>query len=116
MRPYLERMAERYFPDEWLVPTLTTALSPEVVAELRALAGPSASLWELAVNKGKATDDQIVEALAARCKLKIADLKPESRVKEVIPEVVARRYRILPLRATDSFLEIATANPFDLDA
>jgi len=116
MRPYLERMAERYFPDEWLVPTLTTALSPEVVAELRALAEPSASLWDLAVNKGKATDDQILEALAARCKLKIADLKPETRVKEVIPEVVARRYRILPLRATDSFLEIATANPFDLDA
>jgi type II secretory ATPase GspE/PulE/Tfp pilus assembly ATPase PilB-like protein/CheY-like chemotaxis protein len=109
-------MAERYFPDEWLVPTLTTALSPEVVAELRALAEPSASLWDLAVNKGKATDDQILEALAARCKLKIADLKPETRVKEVIPEVVARRYRILPLRATDSLLEIATANPFDLDA
>ncbi|OGT94557.1 MAG: hypothetical protein A2083_02475, partial [Gemmatimonadetes bacterium GWC2_71_9] len=73
-------------------------------------------LWDLAVNKGKATDDQILEALAARCKLKIADLKPETRVKEVIPEVVARRYRILPLRATDSLLEIATANPFDLDA
>jgi type II secretory ATPase GspE/PulE/Tfp pilus assembly ATPase PilB-like protein/ActR/RegA family two-component response regulator len=109
-------MAERYFPDEWLLPTLTTALSPEVVAELRALAEPSASLWDLAVNKGKATDDQILEALAARCKLKIADLKPETRVKEVIPEVVARRYRILPLRATDSLLEIATANPFDLDA
>ena len=116
MLPYLERMAERYFPDEWLVPTLTTALSPEVVAELRSLAEPSASLWDLAVNKGKATDDQILEALAARCKLKIADLKPETRVKEVIPEVVARRYRILPLRATDSLLEIATANPFDLDA
>jgi type II secretory ATPase GspE/PulE/Tfp pilus assembly ATPase PilB-like protein/ActR/RegA family two-component response regulator len=109
-------MAERYFPDEWLVPTLTTLLSPEVVEEWRAGAEPSASLWDLAVSKGKATDEQILAALAARFKLKIADLKPEARVKEVIPEVIARRYRILPLRATDSFLEIATANPFDLDA
>ncbi len=30
-------------------------------------------------------------------------------------EQVARRYHILPIRITDSFLEIATANPFDLD-
>src|SRR5207302_3881143 len=28
----------------------------------------------------------------------------------------ARRYRVLPLRLTDSFLELGTANPFDLDA
>src|SRR3989449_4914532 len=26
------------------------------------------------------------------------------------------RYRVLPLRLTDSFLELGTANPFDLDA
>ena len=30
-------------------------------------------------------------------------------------EQVARRYHILPIRITDSYLEIATANPFDLD-
>jgi type II secretory ATPase GspE/PulE/Tfp pilus assembly ATPase PilB-like protein/CheY-like chemotaxis protein len=36
--------------------------------------------------------------------------------KERVPEQVARRYQILPLRATDSYLEVATANPFDLDA
>jgi type II secretory ATPase GspE/PulE/Tfp pilus assembly ATPase PilB-like protein/CheY-like chemotaxis protein len=33
-----------------------------------------------------------------------------------VPEQLARRYRVLPLRLTDSFLELATANPFDLDA
>jgi type II secretory ATPase GspE/PulE/Tfp pilus assembly ATPase PilB-like protein/CheY-like chemotaxis protein len=32
-----------------------------------------------------------------------------------VSEQVARRYHILPIRMTDSFLEIATANPFDLD-
>src|SRR6266516_3113610 len=36
--------------------------------------------------------------------------------KERVSEQVARRYHILPFRATDSYLEIATANPFDLDA
>ncbi len=32
-----------------------------------------------------------------------------------MPETVARRYHVLPMRVTDSYLEIATANPFDLD-
>ncbi len=32
-----------------------------------------------------------------------------------MPESVARRYQILPLNISDSTLDIATANPFDLD-
>ncbi|HXI21746.1 MAG TPA: GspE/PulE family protein, partial [Gemmatimonadales bacterium] len=35
---------------------------------------------------------------------------------EVVPEPLVRRYGILPMRQTDSVLEIATANPFDIDA
>jgi type II secretory ATPase GspE/PulE/Tfp pilus assembly ATPase PilB-like protein/ActR/RegA family two-component response regulator len=33
----------------------------------------------------------------------------------MVSEQVARRYHILPVRITDSYLEVATANPFDLD-
>jgi len=33
-----------------------------------------------------------------------------------VPEQLARRYHVLPLRLTDSYLELGTANPFDLDA
>ena len=32
-----------------------------------------------------------------------------------MPEALARRYRVLPIRETDSYLEVATSNPFDLD-
>jgi type II secretory ATPase GspE/PulE/Tfp pilus assembly ATPase PilB-like protein/ActR/RegA family two-component response regulator len=35
--------------------------------------------------------------------------------RETVPEQVARQYHILPLRITDSYLEIASSNPFDLD-
>ena len=108
-------MAERPFPDEWLVTTVSTLLSPEAVAALRKVAEPGKSLWEMATAGNHATDEQILSALATRCRLKIADLKPEIRVKELVPESLARRYHVLPLRATDSYLEIATANPFDLD-
>src|SRR5207247_6524321 len=56
-------------------------------------------------------------ALSTRFRLKLADVHAVSpAVKEKVPEALARRYHILPLRVTDSFLEVATANPFDLDA
>src|SRR5213076_1444262 len=56
-------------------------------------------------------------ALSTRFRLKLADVKEvDLTIKEKVPEQLARRYHVLPLRVTDSFLEIATANPFDLDA
>jgi type II secretory ATPase GspE/PulE/Tfp pilus assembly ATPase PilB-like protein/ActR/RegA family two-component response regulator len=108
-------MAERLFPDEWLVTTVSSLLSPEVVAEIRRTGEAGKTLWDLAVALRHATDEQILNALAARCRLKVAELKPEARIKELVPESLARRYHVLPLRATDSYLEIGTSNPFDLD-
>ena len=110
-------MAERLFPDEWLVPTISAMITPEAVAALRAAAEPTSSLWELTTSKGYATDDQILATMSKRCRVPIAENpEPEPKVKEVIPEAVARRYHVAPLRATDSVLEVATANPFDMDA
>jgi type II secretory ATPase GspE/PulE/Tfp pilus assembly ATPase PilB-like protein/ActR/RegA family two-component response regulator len=110
-------MAERIFPDEWLAATLAHLVPEETLGPLRAGAEPTKTLWELVTSAGLATDDQILQALTKRTRLKIADLgKLEQRVKEVVPESVARRYRVVPLRVTDSYLEVAAANPFDLDA
>src|SRR6266542_2112830 len=44
----------------------------------------------------------------------LQQLDPAAKAK--VPEQLARRFQIVPLRVTDSFLEVATANPFDLDA
>jgi type II secretory ATPase GspE/PulE/Tfp pilus assembly ATPase PilB-like protein/ActR/RegA family two-component response regulator len=110
-------LAERVFPDEWLVPTISAMITPEAVAGLRESADPTATLWELTTSKGYATDEQILVAMSKRCLVPVAgDAKPEDQVKEIIPEAVARRYHIVPLRATDALLEIATSNPFDIDA
>jgi type IV pilus assembly protein PilB len=92
-------------------------ITAEAVAALRASAEPTATLWDLVVSKNYATDDQILTVLSKRCRIPVADApKPDTKVKEVIPEAVARRYHVVPLRATDSILEILTANPFDIDA
>jgi type II secretory ATPase GspE/PulE/Tfp pilus assembly ATPase PilB-like protein/CheY-like chemotaxis protein len=110
-------MADTNFPDEWLVHSLEGVLTPERLVELRAKAVPQATLWETLVAHKVASDDQILSALSARFRLKLADLDNiDPTAKEKVPEQVARRYRILPLQATDSYLEVATANPFDLDA
>src|SRR5213596_634159 len=112
-------MADTPFPDEWLVHSLSLegVLTPERLTELRAKAPPGQTLWQALVAEKVATDEQILTALSTRFRLKLADVHAVNpAVKEKVPEALARRYHILPLRVTDSFLEVATANPFDLDA
>src|SRR5213079_2202789 len=108
-------MADTNFPDEWLAHSLEGVVTPELVDELREKATPQATLWETLVAQKIVNDEQILTALSTRFRLKIAELdKADPTAKERVPEQVARRYHILPFRATDSYLEIATANPFDL--
>src|SRR5437773_367346 len=110
-------MADTHFPDEWLAHSLEGVVTPELLVELREKAPPPARLWETLVAQKIASDEQILAALSTRFRLKLADLAHlDPAAKERVPEQVARRYHILPLRATDSYLEVATANPFDLDA
>src|SRR6266571_3047051 len=110
-------MADPTFPDEWLAHSLEGVLSAERLAELRAKATPWRTLWETLVAEKIASDQQILSALSTRFRLKLADVATiDPKVREGVPEQLARRYRVLPLRITDSFLEVATANPFDLDA
>jgi type II secretory ATPase GspE/PulE/Tfp pilus assembly ATPase PilB-like protein/CheY-like chemotaxis protein len=74
------------------------------------------SYWESAVRRGFISDDEILTALASRFHMKIANISlatPQAR--EHVPESLARKYRIIPLTISDSALEIATADPHDLD-
>jgi type II secretory ATPase GspE/PulE/Tfp pilus assembly ATPase PilB-like protein len=92
-------------------------VTPELLADLRTKAEAGRTMWEMLVAQKVATDEQILGKLSTRFRLKIADVAHiDANVKEGVPEQLARRYRILPIRLTDSFLELATANPFDLDA
>src|SRR5438445_893029 len=110
-------MPDPTFPDEWLAHSLEGVLSAERLAELRAKATPERSLWETLVAEKIASDEQILSALSTRFRLKLADVSTiDPKVREGVPEQLARRYRVLPLIITDSYLEVATANPFDLDA
>src|SRR5213594_1005721 len=104
------------FPDEWLAQSVE-GLTPERLQELRGKAESGRTLWECVVAEKIATDAQIIDKLSHRFRLKVGDAsKIDITARDGVPEQLARRYRVLPLRLTDSFLELGTANPFDLDA
>jgi type II secretory ATPase GspE/PulE/Tfp pilus assembly ATPase PilB-like protein/CheY-like chemotaxis protein len=105
------------FTDEWLVPSLEPLIPAESLADLRAAEGPPASLWDTVVQRKLATDAQILSAASGRFRLPAADLaKIDPTVKDAVPEQLVRKYNVVPVRITESVLEIGTANPFDLDA
>ncbi len=105
------------FTDEWLVPSIETLLSNEALKALRDEKGPNASIWEILLQRKLATNEQILGAIAARFRFPLADLsKVDPKLVSTVPEQLARRFNVVPVRQTDSFLEVATANPFDIDA
>ena len=100
--------------DEWLLVTLDGLLTPEQMAELRGL--KEDSYWEAATRRNFCADDDILGALAARFRMKIANTQQVSQqAKELVPEQLARKYHILPLAISDTHVDIATSDPHDLD-
>src|SRR4029078_8980455 len=84
---------------------------------LRDEPGPGASLWETLVGRKQANDEQIVKAIASRFRFPLADLTTtDPKLAATVPEQLARRFNVVPVRQTDSYLEVATASPFDIDA
>jgi type II secretory ATPase GspE/PulE/Tfp pilus assembly ATPase PilB-like protein/CheY-like chemotaxis protein len=106
------------FTDEWLVPTVETFLPKEVLQQLQQAEAPApVSLWGTLVQRKLATDAQILAAIGARFRMPVADVALlDPKVKDSVPEQLVRKFNVLPMRITDTFLEVATANPFDLDA
>ncbi len=106
------------FTDEWLAPTLEKLIGADPLTALRGEeAAEPQSLWATAVQRKLVSDDEVLRAAAARFRLPVADLSELDRsLRDLVPEPLVRRFGILPLRQTDALLEIATANPFDIDA
>ncbi len=106
------------FTDEWLVPSVEPLVAPEMMAGLqREQATTNLSLWEALVQRRALTDQQILQAVAQRFRLPVADLSStELEARVAVPEALARKHHVLPLRISDAVLEVATSNPFDINA
>ena len=100
--------------DSWLLSTLKDLLPEPAIQALESK--PGCSYWEAAVGQRLITDEALLARLSARTRTRIAsDLLVSSAARDLVPEQLARRFRILPLAVSPSVLEIATANPYDLD-
>jgi general secretion pathway protein E len=74
------------------------------------------SYWRAAVDEGLITNDEILEALSKRARVGVASgLLVSSQARDKVTEWLARRFEILPLAVSDSILDIATSNPYDID-
>ena len=99
--------------DDWLLPTLATLIEAPA---LEALRQTGESLWDEAVRRDLTTDETLIAALAKRFRMPVADLAAVStEARDAVTEALARKYQVVPLAIADSTLDIATANPNDLD-
>jgi type IV pilus assembly protein PilB len=108
--------AAREPADAWLAPLLIGGglLSPEQFAQMRSEGG--STLWSGITASGRATDGQILEVVAKRFRIPLADLATcEPRTTTLLPEAVARKYQVVPMSANDRTIRIASADPRDLD-
>ncbi len=100
--------------DAWLLPTLRELASESSIRDLEAKDAPS--YWAAVTAAGIVSDDEILAALSARTHIRIANgLLVSSLARDKVPEWLARRFEILPLAVSESTLDIATSNPYDLD-
>jgi type II secretory ATPase GspE/PulE/Tfp pilus assembly ATPase PilB-like protein/8-oxo-dGTP pyrophosphatase MutT (NUDIX family) len=100
--------------DKWLVPILMDILPKSSLDALECAIG--VSYWRAAVDKGLLSNEEILEALSTRTRFRIAaDLLVSTQARDKVPEWLARRFGILPLAISESTLDIATSNPYDLD-
>lgn len=100
--------------DAWLLPILEEILPREIIGTIEEAVRES--YWEAAVATGSISDARLLAIVSRRAHTRIAeDLFVSPGAIEIVPETLARRYHILPLDASASRLEIATANPYDAD-
>ncbi len=105
------------FPDSWLARPLIEGgfVRIEQVDELEEAGAPS--LWEGIVARRWATDEVICDKLAAAFRVPVAELpKADQRLTTILPEVVARKYRVVAMAADSGSIALATADPRDLSA
>jgi type II secretory ATPase GspE/PulE/Tfp pilus assembly ATPase PilB-like protein/CheY-like chemotaxis protein len=103
-------------PDAWLAPVLVNSglLTPDQAKQLLLPGTPA--LWAAAVTQGWSSDESITSAVSRMYRLPLADVTTsDSRTTALVPESLARKHQVVPLSATDRTIQIASADPRDLD-
>lgn len=82
-----------------------------------ALGTPVADVWTAAQLVGGLTVPELTQKVAEHLKLKVADLKSaDRRITKLVPEKIARRYRVFPIQQDDRHIYVATSEPPNFEA
>jgi len=101
----------------WLADTLVKQGSPDAANLAISEDASPEEIWNAAAQIARITPDEVTRRVAAGTKYAVANLDlPESRAQTLVPESLARRHLVFPIRETDRNLVVATWNPTDLDA
>ncbi len=105
------------FRDEWMLSVLAPLLPEGGMDRIREDDGNKVALWDRLLDAAVLPEAQILEALAARARIPVANLSSATAAaRDAVPEQLARRHQVVPLHVTDAVLELATSNPFDVGA
>jgi len=100
--------------DGWLLPILRELLGKPALEKIESTVGTS--YWRTAVDSGAVTDAALLAALSRHTRFRLAnELVVSATALQSVPEDLARRFGVLPLAISDSVLDVATSNPYDLD-
>lgn len=101
----------------WLV-SAARSLELDNADTLEARTGDKlADVWARVVEATGVSAAELTELLAERYLMSVADLaSAEQYATRLVPAIVAVKYQVLPLRYTDRTLDVATADPHDVDA
>ncbi len=73
--------------------------------------------WEVAARVCGMTETDLARHVATHYRLGVADVEAvQPQALKLVPEKVAHRYQVFPLREDDRHLIVATSDPTDLDA
>ena len=101
--------------DEWIVPVIEQLASKEAADEAQR-AAVEGSIWGAALKLGIVQDDALLAAVSMKLRTPLtASLDSTSEAVALLPEALARKYEVLPLSVTPGTIDVATANPWDLD-
>jgi hypothetical protein len=109
-------MTESMGTRHWLAGVIRSAGHSDLEVVLPAGA-PIDDVWSRVAAAAGLTEDEVAAMVAARFRLEVAALEEaEPRALKLLPEAMARRYLIFPLREDDRRIVLATADPTGFDA
>lgn len=101
--------------DSWILPIIADLVSANAAARVEMTEDDSA--WQAALELQIVDSAALLDAVSRKLSTPVApSLEVTQQAKNLVPEGIARRYGIVPLSVSGHTLDVATADPWDLDA